>query len=347
MCARGDTRRVVSIAGATQPMLILDAARTREHLPFPALIAALRERFIGGCEVPTRQTHTIESPTGDGTLLLMPAWRPGGRLGLKSVTVFPGNRSVGKPALHSTYLLFDASTGEPLALLDGDEITARRTAAASALAASLLARADARRLLVVGAGRVGALLPEAMKGVRPVEDVQVWNRGSAGAETLAARLRAEGFRATACTDLEAAVRSADIVSCATLATAPLVRGAWLSAGSHLDLIGSFTPAMRESDAACFAQSRVFVDTLEALAKSGDVLLARAEGAFADRDLQGTLADLCAGRRTGRRNATEKTLFKSVGTALEDLAAAELVYDALRGAGASDMLPASSTRTELP
>ena len=184
-----------------------------------------------------------------------------------------------------------------------------------------------------------------MAAVRPIEDVRVWNRGVAGAETLAAQLRGEGFRAAACSDLEAAVRSADIVRCATLATAPLVHGDWLAPGSHLDLIGSFTPTMRESDAACFAQCRVFVDTLEALAKSGDVLQAVAEGAFADNDLQGTLADLCAGRRPGRRNETEKTLFKSAGTALEDLAAAELVYDALGGAKAPDMLPAPFDRTE--
>ena len=314
-------------------MRIIDADMTRRHLPFEALIPALRERFAQGCEVPQRHTHRIGGARGDaGTVLLMPAWREGGRLGLKTVTIFPGNSALGKPALHSTYLLFDARTGEPLAQLDGDEITSRRTVAASALAASFLARGDARRLLVVGTGRVASLLPEAMRVVRPVTEVQVWNHRAASAEALAARLRAQGFDAQACTELEAAVGCADIVSCATLATLatpPLIRGEWLRPGMHLDLIGSFTPQMREADAACFARCRVYVDTVEALAKSGDVLQAVAAGAFGDDRLQATLAELCAGQHVGRSDVAELTLFKSVGTALEDLAAAELVFDAVR------------------
>jgi ornithine cyclodeaminase/alanine dehydrogenase-like protein (mu-crystallin family) len=312
-------------------MLILDADATRAHLGFVPLIEALRQGFVGDCEVPLRHSHSIASPAGDGTLLLMPAWRPGKRLGIKTVTVFPANRLAGRPALQSTYLLLDASTGEPLAALDGNELTARRTAAAAALAASFLARRDAHRLLVVGAGRVASLLAEAMATVVPIERVRIWNRQGDAAIALAQRLAAQGFAAAACTDLEDGVRDADVVSCATLSTAALVHGAWLAPGSHLDLIGSFTPALRESDAACFARSRVFVDTVEALAKSGDVLLAIEAGAFAASDLQGTLADLCRGRCDGRRTEGERTLFKAVGTALEDLAAAELVFDAARSA----------------
>ena len=315
-------------------MRIIDAEATRRHLPFDTLVPALRERFAQGCEVPLRHTHQIgrsDSFGGPaGTVLLMPAWREDGRLGLKTVTIFPGNGALGKPALHSTYLLFDARTGEPLAQLDGNEITARRTAGASALAASFLARTGARRLLVAGTGRVASLLAEAMRTVRPIVDVEVWNHRAASAEVLVAHLCAQGFAANACTDLEAAVARADIVSCATLATAPLIHGEWLRPGTHLDLIGSFTPQMREADAACFARCRVFVDTPEALAKSGDVLQAVAAGAFADDRLEATLTELCrgqhAGRGAGSSNASEMTLFKSVGTALEDLAAAELVFD---------------------
>ena len=306
-------------------MRFIDAETTRRHLPFGALIAALRERFAEGCEVPLRHTHRIGD---DGTLLLMPAWRAGARLGLKTVGIFPGNSALGLPGLHSTYLLFDARTGVPLASLDGDEITSRRTAAASALAASCLARPDARQLLVVGAGRVAALLAEAMRAVRPVERVQVWNHRAASAEQLAAQLRAQGVDAHACTDLQAAVRQADIVSCATLSTTALIEGAWLRPGTHLDLIGSFTPTMREADAACFARCSVFVDTPEALAKSGDVLQAKAAGAFIDAQLRATLAALCSGAHAGRASELECTLFKAVGTALEDLAAAELVFDAV-------------------
>lgn len=310
-------------------MRFIDASETRRHLAFPALIEALRERFVAGCEVPLRHVHRVGAAAGgtDGSLLLMPAWRPGRRLGIKTVTVFPGNAAFGKPALHSTYLLFDAATGEPLAQIDGDEITSRRTAAASALAASFLARSDATRLLVVGAGRVASLMPDALRAVRRIDEVQVWARRPAAARDLAVQLRSDGFAAAACGDLDAAVRRADIVSCATLSTAPLIRGDALQPGTHLDLIGSFTPEMREGDAACFGRSRVFVDTEEALAKSGDVLEAIAAGAFGAAALQGTLADLCRGVRTGRVDPGERTLFKSVGTALEDLAAAELAFDA--------------------
>jgi ornithine cyclodeaminase/alanine dehydrogenase-like protein (mu-crystallin family) len=310
-------------------MQIIDAATTRRHLGFASLIEALRRAFAAGCEVPARGVHLIGEGPGAGTLLLMPAWRQGGRLGVKTVAIFQGNGARGLPGLHSTYLLFDAATGAPLALLDGDQITARRTAAASALAASYLARADARRLLIVGSGRVASLLADAMRAVRTITSVEVWNHRPAPAEELAAALREAGFAARATTDLAQAVREADIVSCATLATAALVRGEWLQPGTHLDLIGSFTPQMREADAACFARSRVFVDTAEALAKSGDVLQAIAAGAFTAAQLQGTLADLCRGVRAGRVSDGEITLFKSVGTALEDLAAAELVFDAVQ------------------
>lgn len=307
-------------------MQTLDAATTRARLPFAALIPALRHAFAEGATVPLRHTHTIPNPGAtDGTVLLMPAWRGGAHLGLKTVTIFPGNTTRGLPALHSLYTLFDATTGVPLAQIDGNEITSRRTAAVSALAASVLAPQDASTLLVLGCGRVASLLPEAMRTVRPIARVLVWNHHAAGAQRLAATWRASGLVAEATDDLPGAVAASQIVSCATLATSPLVHGAWLRSGAHLDLIGSFTPAMREADGACFARSRVFVDTDEALAKSGDVIGARADGCFADPQLQGTLAQLCRGEREGRREAGEITLFKSVGTALADLAAAELAF----------------------
>ena len=312
-------------------MLHLDTAATARHLGFAALIPALRRAFAANCEAPLRHTHRIADPAGDGgTLLLMPAWKPGGLLGLKAVTIFPANAARALPGLHSIYVLFDAATGEPLAQLDGNEITSRRTAAASALAASFLARDDAATLLVLGCGRVARRLPEAMRCVRPITRVQVWNHRHAGALALAHEWRDAGMDAQAVDDdsLARAVADADIVSCATLAAAPLVQGAWLREGTHLDLIGSFTPQMRESDGASFARSRVFVDTEEALAKSGDVLGAIAEGAFDAARLQGTLAQLVRGERAGRGGAREITLFKSVGNALEDLAAAELATAAM-------------------
>lgn len=310
-------------------MLHLDATATAAPLGWPALIAALRRAFAEGCEVPLRHSHRIDDPAGSGgSVLLMPAWRPGRYLGIKTVTIFPGNSARGLPGLHSLYTLFDARSGVPLAQLDGNEITSRRTAAASALAASFLARSDASRLLVLGSGRVARHLAPALRCVRPITQVQVWNHRAEGAQALARQWRDEGFDVQAVTELRGAVAQADIVSCATLAEAPLVRGEWLREGAHLDLIGSFTPRMRESDAACFARSRVFLDTEEALAKSGDVLGAVAEGAFDTSRLQGTLAQLCRGERPGRTGEREITLFKAVGNALEDLAAAELVAGAM-------------------
>jgi ornithine cyclodeaminase/alanine dehydrogenase-like protein (mu-crystallin family) len=319
---------------ANTPLRIMDAAVTRAALPFAALIAALREQFDAGCEVPARHVHHIAGAAGGGlTSLLMPAWSrgDGGFYGVKVINVAPGNTARGLPALHASYLLHDAATGQPLALIDGDELTARRTVAASALAASFLARADARRLLVVGAGRIAALLPEAYREVRALGRVEVWARQPAAAESLAGRWRGAGFDARAVTALDSAVRAADIVSCATLATAPLVHGAWLAAGSHLDLIGSFTPAMREADDDCLRGAAVYADTDEALAKSGDLLGPIERGAFAPADLRGTLAGLCRGQSAGRRSDDERTVFKSVGTALEDLAAAVLAFS--RGAPA--------------
>jgi len=306
-------------------MLIFDAAATRQALPLERLIPALGAMFAAGCELPARHVHAVGAPAGGGfNSLIMPAWLPGRCYGVKIVNIAPGNAARGLPGLHASYLLFDGVTGAPLALMAGDEITARRTAAASALAASWLARPDASHLLVVGAGRVARLLPEAYRRVRPIARVSVWARQPDQALALAQALRSQGLAAAATVDLQGAVGAADIVSCATLATAPLIRGRWLRPGSHLDLIGSFTPAMREADDDCFRQAAWYADTEEALAKSGDLLGPLSRGVIHAADLRGTLTTLARGEAAGRRSADERTLFKSVGSALEDLAAAMLV-----------------------
>lgn len=313
-------------------MRIFDAEATREALPFERLVEALRAMFAGGCQVPPRHVHEIVAPGGSALVsLIMPAWTAR-HYGVKTVNVVPGNAARGLPGLHAVYLLFDAVTGVPLAQLDGNVITSRRTAAASALAASRLARDDARHLLVVGAGAVARLLPAAYRAVRPIERVTVWARRAEAAQALAAELRGQGFDACAAPDLGAAVAAADIVSCATLATEPVVHGRWLRAGSHLDLIGSFTPAMREADDDCFTGATLYVDTDEALQKSGELLGPLSRGVFARADVRGTLATLSRGEAAGRRSRDERTVFKSVGTALEDLAAAALVWETATGTG---------------
>jgi ornithine cyclodeaminase len=313
-------------------MKIIDTIATREALPFKRLIPALKDMFIEGCDVPLRHTHTLDdaSGTATGTILIMPAWQPGAYLGIKTVAIFPQNSLRALPGLHSTYILYDAQTGVPLAQIDGNEITSRRTAAASALAASFLAPADARHLLVIGAGRVGSLLPDAYRVVRPIERVTVWDRKAENADAMVQRLRREGMDAEVCTNIAVAASRADIVSCATLATEPIVQGAWLSINSHMDLIGSFTPAMREADDACFGGDvRIYVDTGEALQKSGELLGPMSRGVFKADDVAGTLADLSRGTVQRRGNTGGRTLFKSVGTALEDLAAAVLVFECNR------------------
>ena len=311
-------------------MRVVDAGETERALPFATLIPALREMFVSGCVAPPRHHHRIElDPEPDATLLLMPAWKPHDALGVKIVNVFPGNNKKGLPGLYSLYCLFDAEHGTPIALLDGNVITARRTAAVSALAASYLARSDAASLLVVGAGRIASLLPEAYREVRAIHRVTVWNPTPALAQALVDRLRALDFEASVAPDLEAAVRAADIVSCATLATRPLVLGEWLHPGIHLDLIGSFTPEMRETDDAAIRRASVFVDTETALAESGDLLQPLQSGALVAGRLAGTLSDLCAGRHPGRRDAQELTLFKATGAAMSDLAAAMVVRTQLR------------------
>jgi ornithine cyclodeaminase len=190
-----------------------------------------------------------------------------------------------------------------------------------------MAPAGARTLLVVGCGRVGSLLPAAYRAAMPIDEVLLWDRTAAHAEALAQRLRTDGINARATVDLQHAAGLADIVSCATLATTPIVQGLWLRPHSHLDLIGSFTPLMREADDACFAGARLVVDTPEALQKSGELLGPMARGVFTAESVAGTLADLCRGATPGRLANTGRSVFKSVGTALEDLAAAKLVWHA--------------------
>lgn len=302
------------------PMMI-DAATARAALPMPALVDALHDAFVAGAEVPLRHRHAL--PDG-ATLLLMPAWQGQAALGVKLVTVFPGNGARGLNAVSSTYLLCDGATGRHLAIIDGNEITGRRTAAASALAGRFLARADARHLLVVGSGHVASLLPEAWRAVRDIARVTVWNIRPEGAERLAASLRRDGFDAAATTDLRAAAGAADIVSCATLSPAPLIAGAWLRHGTHLDLVGAYLPTMRECDDDAVRQARVVIDTDAALAEAGDIVQPLAAGVVLPAHIVGTLADLCAGRVVGRERDDQFTLFKSVGSALEDLAAAALV-----------------------
>jgi alanine dehydrogenase len=306
-------------------MRFFDAATIRARLDWPRMIAAITAALRADVHAPVRASHTIEVPgLPAGSLLLMPAWQVGNRIGVKLVTVFPAKQP---RSVAAVYVLFDGMNGEPLALMDGEELTARRTAGASALAASRLARADSRHLVMVGAGRQSRGLIEAHRSVRPIDRVTLWSRTAAHAAEAAAAYAKEGMPVQATTNLESAVREADIVCCATLATAPLVYGAWLRPGTHVDLVGAFRAQMRETDDAVMQRADLIVvdDRAAALAEGGDVVQALQSGAIAPGKIAGDLRDLVRGTNAGRTAAGQITVFKSVGFALEDLAAADAVY----------------------
>lgn len=308
-------------------MRTLSAEEVARALPYRPLVDALAAMFQAGCEVPLRHHHAVRTGGPDATLLLMPAWQVGRHMGVKIVSVYPENPAKGLPAVIGVYLLFDAATGAPLAALDAPELTVRRTACASALAARFLAREDASNLLVVGAGALAPHLARAHAAVRPIRKIRIWNRRVEKAGELAVRLRDEGFDAACAPDLEAAAREADIVSCATLSAEPLIHGAWLKPGAHLDLVGAFRPHMRESDDEAVRRARLFCDTRRgALAEAGDLADPIGRGLISAEDVVAELAELCRGEKRGRESVDEITLFKSVGTALEDLAAAELALE---------------------
>jgi ornithine cyclodeaminase/alanine dehydrogenase-like protein (mu-crystallin family) len=316
-------------------MRILGYSEVVAALDFPSLVEALRQMFRAGAETPVRHHHTIPLPGGaDGTLLLMPAWQAGRHIGVKVVTVFPDNTAKQMPSVMGAYLLLDGATGRPQALMDGPALTLRRTAAASALAASYLARPDCQRLLMVGTGALASHLIEAHASVRPIVNVLVWGRNPEKAAKVAHRLNRRNLKVAATTDLANAVRGAHIICCATLSETPLIQGHWLPLGVHIDLVGGFRPQMREADDDCIRRARVFVDTRAgALTEAGDIVQPLRSGVLGEDDIAGDLFDLARGTRGGRRYHDQITLFKSVGTAVEDLAGAKLALDNLRHSSA--------------
>ncbi len=307
-------------------MQVISKKEVIERLPYKELIEALRDMFASGAVAPLRHHHTIARESGpDSTLLLMPSWSSSsGFGGVKLVNVNPENREIGLPSISASYLLFDQKTGQHLCLMDASEMTARRTAAASALAASYLARPDSSRLLVVGAGKVGAQIPHAFGQKFQFGEISIWNRNKKNQTDLVDRLMADGMNAIGVENLEEAVKTADIISCATLANEPIIKGEWLQNGQHIDLIGSFTPNMREVDDEAIRRSKIFVDTPAALIESGELKIPLQNGVIEESDICASLYELCAGEKNWRTNS-DITLFKSVGHAIEDLAAAMLIY----------------------
>ncbi|PJX13112.1 ornithine cyclodeaminase [Halomonas sp. 141] len=309
-------------------MKVISAKEVEQFLAWPGLIERLHHTFVNGVESPPRHHHAMHRPDGEATMLLMPAWEAAGYIGVKMVNVFPQNAEHGLPAISGLYLLSEGQHGQPLACIDGSELTRRRTAAASALAARVLAREDAETLLVVGTGKLAPMVIEAHASVRPIKRVLVWGRNPHKAAAIAEEY-ADRFDTQVVDTLATAVAEADIVSCVTLSTQPIIRGEWLTPGTHLDLIGAFRPQMRETDAECLRRAQVFVDTYAgAQGEAGDILQAIEEGAFQFEEIQAELADVLRGEKPGRTSPQAITLFKSVGASLEDLAAAIELWESL-------------------
>lgn len=312
----------------------ISADTLRERLTWPNMVAALRAIFVADVQAPVRHHHFMAVPNApQATLLLMPAWIEGQYLGVKQVNVFPGNNAQGIPGLTSLYTLSCGKTGQTLAQMDGNVITAIRTAAASALASSFLSRDDTRSMLMIGAGRMGHHLIPAHCSVRPIDTVWVWDRNPEVATKLVEQVRAQGLNAHLCTTqaLPDVAGDVDLISCATMANDPVLFGAWLKPGVHVDLVGSFTPTMREVDNEAMQKAAIFVDTRAgALAETGDLIIPIKEGAIAATDIHAELTELCAHTHTGRQALAEPdqaiTVFKSVGDSREDLAAAILAYE---------------------
>jgi ornithine cyclodeaminase len=307
---------------------IIDSDAVLDSIDPLTIVEALRRGHRQGVDAVDRSL--LSEPAGETNhFLIWPAWTFGAAAGAKLVTVFPENEARGRgPNIRSVYVLFDGADGRPLCVITGDSFTRYKTAADSALGAAFLARAGAEVLTVIGAGAQAETHIRLLCVACPsIARVLVWNRTAAKAEHLAARLKKAGIDAVPSDDREAAVRQADIVSCLTSAASPVLRGAWLKSGAHVDLVGSFTPAMREADDETMRRGRIFVDSrFWTLKECGDLADPIARGILRETDVVGDLFDLCLERVPGRTTHTEITIFKNGGGGHLDLMVARCLYE---------------------
>ena len=309
-------------------MKVYDRENVASSLQYGILIEALRKAFSSKITAPERVQHTIKNKNGsDATLLLMPAWKIGEHIGIKIVSVFPENTTNNMNAVHANYFLVNANDGKPVAVMDGTELTLRRTACASALAADYLVNKNVDTLLMIGTGNLAPHMIKAHCVVRNYSRILIWGRNEEKAERLALSLNIKDKEILAKNDIKEALNIADVISCATLTQKPLIMGDWIKPGQHLDLVGAFTPDMAEVDSKAIAKSKVVVDTYEgALSESGELINALKEGHIKKEHILSDLRELVLEEKNIRKDSNDITLFKSVGTALEDLAAAELVIE---------------------
>lgn len=308
----------------------IDANFIEESTNFRSLISALKIGFSSQeIIVPMRHHHDFPNPktNADSTLLLMPAWNPSKVAGVKIVSVSPENGQFNLPSIQGAYIYLDAKKGSIKAILDAKNLTAKRTAAASALASSFLSRKNSSSLLMIGTGALSINLIKAHASIRPIKTVYVWGRSIEKARVICETLLNESFSCEPILTIQEKISEVDIISCATLSKTPLVLGKYLREGQHIDLVGAYKKDMREADDGTIKKASVFVDTFQGgLKESGDIVIPINNGTLNKEDIKADLFQLCSNKKTGRTSDSEITLFKSVGHALEDLVAATYYFD---------------------
>ncbi len=312
-----------------QNIPIIDKDLIEIHNNFSDLIFEIHKAFTSSdIEVPLRHHHDFLNPKEgvDSTLLIMPAWNPGKELGVKLITVSPNNKKYDLPSIQGIYIYFDAHKGMPKAIIEAKELTVKRTAATSALASSYLSKKDASSMLMIGTGALSTNLILAHTKVRPIKNVFVWGRNFEKARAVCEKLKHGKFNISPVKNIKDKISEVDIISCATLSKTPLVLGKYLKNGQHIDLVGAYKKDMRETDDKTIKKGKIFLDTYEGgLKESGDIVIPIKNGVLQENDIKADLFELCQQKKKGRTNDKEITVFKSVGHALEDLAAANYFY----------------------
>jgi alanine dehydrogenase len=315
-------------------MHFIDWDEVHRLADYPSVIDAIARMYASGCDAMDRMIMCQPTADGDeGDFLMQPAWMRGHAFGIKIANVFPANEKRGKPSILGVYVLFDGNTGELLACIDGPAETMIKTACNSAVASRLLARSNAETMLMMGAGKLAPYLIAAHASVRPIRRVLIWNRTAEKASALAARLSGPGLDVSAVADAAQAAAEADLISCATYAAEPILRGKWLKPGAHVDLVGSYRPDLRESDDAVVQRAgRLYVDArFSTVEIAGDVTEPLKRGIIRSSEIT-DLFELAQGKRPGRGSDSDITVFKSGGGGHEDLATAVMLYERARGTG---------------
>jgi ornithine cyclodeaminase len=305
-----------------------DASVISDCLSYSELLASLEQAFIQSHTAPDRLHYELAESMGvDTRLLVMVAWGADHYLGVKMVTLCSDNAAQGLPTLSGVYCLFDGKNGLPLAMLDGAELTACRTAAASVLAAKCLVDQVPNTVLIMGAGKLSTYYINAYAEIMKPERVLLWNRDINKAEAVVESLSLNKTKLEVVTNLETSVNQADIISTITSSTEPLFPGTWCKPGCHLDLVGGYRPDMREVDDDLIRRAMIYVDTYQgAFDEAGDIIDPLNRGIISKQDIHADLAELVRGKHIEQDDSKDLTVFKSVGTAIEDLAAAVLVYE---------------------